>query len=250
MKFGKLEVMEFSHYNRNYRVYKCKCECGNEVFVNWDNLTSGNSKSCGKCRIRYKDLTGMRFGKLEVLNLDDSKNSRKAYWICKCDCGTVKSIRSDCLGTTLSCGCYNKEKKTNETHKQSRTKLYRVWASMKQRCSNEKTVHFEHYGGRGISYCDDWEIFENFYNWANISGYSEGLTIDRIDVNGNYEPKNCRWISHKEQGVNKRKTIRYEYLGETLTCNEFAEKYNINKNTLYARLSRGCDIREAIEYKR
>ena len=89
-----------------------------------------------------------------------------------------------------------------------------------------------------------------FYNWANISGYSEGLTIDRIDVNGNYEPKNCRWISHKEQGVNKRKTIRYEYLGETLTCNEFAEKYNINKNTLYARLSRGCDIREAIEYKR
>ena len=129
-------------------------------------------------------------------------------WECKCDCGNVTIVRHGDLrsGRTASCGCYNYEKKAVvKTHGYSRTKLYHVYTKMKGRCNNPKDKKYAYYGGRGIKVCEQWQ--ENpqvFIQWALNNGYKEGLSIDRIDVNGNYEPDNCRWTDAETQCLNQR----------------------------------------------
>lgn len=169
---------------------------------------------------RFKDLSNMRFNKLVAIEVDHfqkTKNSTRTYWRtywkCKCDCGNYTVVRSDCLttGNTQSCGCYNKtcREKPNSIKKH---KLYRVYWAMKQRCYDSNSKHYDRYGGRGIIICDEWlNNYELFYNWSMNNGYKEGLTIDRINNNGNYEPKNCRFITIAEQQRNKtqRKSKSY-----------------------------------------
>lgn len=160
------------------------------------------------------DLTGRRFGRLEVIGFDHRIHKPYGtwiYWKCKCDCGNTKVVRKDHLisGATKSCGCFEKENLNKlafkSTHEQSHTKLYYVWNSMKQRCNNPKVKGYKYWGGRGISVCDEWkDSFYSFYLWATNNGYNHGLTIDRIDVDGNYEPSNCRWVTMKVQANNKR----------------------------------------------
>lgn len=128
--------------------------------------------------------------------------------------------------------------------------LYGVWANMKTRCENPNDKHYSRWGGRGIRVCEEWHDFKRFYDWAISNGYSEGLTIDRIDNNGNYEPSNCRWVTVLEQNQNKRNVILLTHNGETKTCAEWSRMFGLSKNTVYSRFHKGWTVEQCLFGKR
>jgi hypothetical protein len=155
-----------------------------------------------------KDLTGQRFGTLTVIYRTDNAADGHTRWYCKCDCGNFKVAQSNNLkaGNVRSCGCLAQEKAAvlNLTHGLTKTKEFKAWDSMKQRCLNPKNPSYIHYGGRGITICDRWLLsFESFYVDMGLSP-SINHSVDRIDVNGNYEPGNCKWSTAREQRLNQR----------------------------------------------
>lgn len=197
---------------------------------------------------RCHDLTGQKFGRLTVIGLDESKNTRKTYWICQCECGGIKSARSDSLlsGANKSCGCMKKEQdKINlgrTTHGQEGTRLYRVWQNMKDRCSNTNNSRYYRYGGRGIKVCDEWDnSFVPFYEWAINNGYAEELTLDRIDNDGNYEPSNCRWTTIQEQCNNRSSNIKITIGNATKTLLQWCEIFEVDYRTVISRYHRFPD---------
>ena len=160
--------------------------------------------------MKFIDLTGQRFGRLVVERRIDNDKNGGTRWVCTCDCGKV----SVCLfnnireGRSKSCGCLNKEvaAKTHTTHGMSRTREYVTWRSMKTRCENTNSTRYEYYGGRGITICKEWlDSFEAFYR--DMGDKPKGMSIDRIDVNGDYTPRNCRWATQSEQCLNQRRSI-------------------------------------------
>lgn len=186
----------------------------------------------------YKDLTGKRFGKLTVLRMSHRDSRRQYHWICQCECGNIATVRGNSLtrGNTKSCGCLVYESK-NIKHGMKHTRLYRIWSNMKGRCCTSTNHAYDRYGGRGISVCQEWmSDFKTFYEWAMSSGYSENLSIDRIDVNGNYEPSNCRWATPKEQSDNKRSNILITIDGITLDLQQWCDKIGINRSTVLTRV--------------
>lgn len=191
---------------------------------------------------KVRNLIGQKFGELTVIGLDD-RQSRKTYWVCKCDCGNLKIARSDALlsGATKSCGCLKKKQDAiNFSHRikhlQSHSRIYNIWLRMKARCSNIHEPCYYRYGGRGIKICQEWEHnFEAFYNWAINNGYSDELSIDRIDNNGNYEPNNCRWATMKEQSNNRRTNIKITIGNATKTLKQWCEIFELDYSTISAR---------------
>lgn len=160
------------------------------------------------------DLTGQRFGRLVALQHVPYKHTSfpSGGWRCKCDCGNTVFFTTNALkcGSVKSCGCYAKERtsliKIAQTHGMSRTRIYITWRNMRVRCTNPKDKRWKDYGGRGITVCEEWKNnFKAFFDWAMSHGYEEHLTIDRIDVNGNYCPENCRFITRAENNKKRRK---------------------------------------------
>ena len=186
------------------------------------------------------DLTGKRFGMLEVIR-KAPRTQNATRWECKCDCGNVSFVTSSDLrnGRTKSCGCLRGivSKQKAKTHGMSKSKLYCCWTDIKQRCYNENSPAFKQYGGRGIKMCDEWKkSFERFSDWATNNGYSEGLTIERVDVNGNYCPENCKWASPYEQSINRRSNIIISYNGESRCLSEWCKKYRTDYCLVYNRM--------------
>jgi len=191
------------------------------------------------------DLSGERFGRLTVTGVAEStvEPSGKAVrmWRCRCDCGNEITVAGHSLkkGNTKSCGCYKKEKAATsmKKHGKSKDRLYRIWSSMKSRCQNKKLSTYRYYGGRGVTVCDEWRTFEAFYEWAMANDYKDGLTIDRKDNNGNYEPSNCRWATVKQQSNNRRSNHYITHDGKTMSLTDWAEEKRIPRRTLQNRIN-------------
>lgn len=190
------------------------------------------------------NISGKRFGRLSVIEFSHTTNYGKSMWKCRCDCGREKIVMGSHLtsGATQSCGCLGKERRAirSTTHGKHNSKIYGVWAGMKDRCNNPNNKHYNNYGRRGIAVCNEWlNSFQAFLDWAMANGYSEGLTIERKDTNGNYCPENCKWASRVEQNRNKRNTIQAEISGNTKPLSEWAKESGIPYTTLYSRYKQG-----------
>jgi hypothetical protein len=190
------------------------------------------------------DMTNQQFGKLTVIKQNGSCNSG-VKWLCICECGNeVTVIRGNLLnGHNTSCGCFAKEVKT--THGMSNTKLYKNWARMLQRCENPKTAKYKSYGERGISVCERWHDFSNFF--ADI-GYppSDKHTLDRIDNNGNYCPSNVRWADKFQQANNCRSNKYIIVDGDKKTQAEWSRICGISQQNIYLRLKNGWSVKKSL----
>lgn len=232
-KYGMLTVIgrgEDYIYPNGRRIprWLCQCECGGTTLAQSGNLRHGKTKSCGclqrkqasermrKQNYNAIDISGQKFGRLTAIRPVERRSNYGVIWLCACDCGEKTTVPTKMLrsGNTRSCGCIKKEKisRVNYIHgKAHNSRLYNIWVGMRQRCLDPNHKSYKNYGGRGISICNEWNNFEAFEQWALKRGYDAQAaygqcTIDRIDVDGNYDPDNCRWVDSKIQANNKRES--------------------------------------------
>lgn len=192
------------------------------------------------------DLAGRRFGRLSVLHRGAKDRSGAWTWTCLCDCGKRVSVRGATLvaGKTSACmTCAAVARKT--THGQSKTPLYRRWRAMLNRTQNPRTREYHNYGGRGIGVCERWLTFENFAADMGAT-FEPHLELDRTDVDGDYEPTNCRWVDRRAQQRNRRNNHRVHAWGTTQTVQEWAELLGIKPNTIITRLRRAWTVERAL----
>lgn len=195
------------------------------------------------------DLTGRVFGKLVVLKRVFVENGKGAYWECVCECTGIKIAKSKNLigGKTTHCGCIN----NHIVHGKSTHRLHNIWNSIKDRCNNINSKDYPNYGGRKIKICEEWNnYFVSFYEWSMNNGYKSDLSIDRINVNGNYEPNNCKWSTPSEQQNNKRNTRYIEIDGIAKSITEWSKLTGVNKRTLWDRYNKGLRGNELLKIKK
>lgn len=241
-RYGKLLVIRRGEPTSSGASWECRCDCGAVCVATANNIRVGQT-SCAACAIaaRREDLTGQKFTRLTVIRPVPKTKGRVA-WECLCDCGNVHFSSALHLknGHTQSCGCLAKERSSeaNTTHGLSGHPAYDVWVAMCQRCTNPNNPWFHRYGGRGIKVCERWQSSSAFLE-DMLSTWAKGLTLDRIDNDGDYEPGNCRWVTQAEQMSNRARTIRAEVNGESLTVPELSQRYGVRSNTIRARLRAG-----------
>lgn len=185
-------------------------------------------------------MEGKKYGKLTVIKDTGKRNKHKGIiYLCKCDCGKETEAVGSYMrrGDKKSCGCLKAGAK--KVHGASKTKLYRIWADMLQRCKNKNCNNYKYYGARGVSVTKDWENFVNFRDWALSNGYKKGLSIDRVNTRGNYEPSNCRWATREMQDNNRTDNTIIEVRGERLTLSQVSKKYELHPGTLSERHKAG-----------
>ena len=184
------------------------------------------------------DIRGNKYGKLTVIERVENAEHGITRWKCLCDCGKYTIVRGSNLktGAVKSCGCLIHQ--PHNTHHLSNTKLYGVWAGIKSRCYNDNGSRcYKDYGGRGIVMCDEWKNdFMSFYKWALQNGYREGLTIERINVDGNYCPENCTWIPNSQQQGNRRSCLYYTYKGKTQNLKQWCDELNLDYKLMHDRI--------------
>lgn len=198
------------------------------------------------------DRTGRRFGKLIVKDDSGIRKHGFVVWRCLCDCGRETFVASCSLnsGNSKSCGCLiietaRKLARENFTkHGQSDTPTWKCWSSMRERCSNEDNAAYKNYGGRGIKICGRWDDFVNFISDMGVRPY--GMTLDRIDVNGDYDPSNCRWATVTDQANNRRSNRIIEFRGESKTISQWATNTNVAYSTFFWRITHGWPMERAL----
>lgn len=202
------------------------------------------------------DITGQKFGRWTAIRPTGRKAKNGTYyWLCKCECGNIGEVSVSNLrsGSSKSCGCIPKERmsKLNYKHGGKKERLYLVWIDMRRRCYDDSVYEYMNYGGRGIAVCDEWQDYSKFREWALSTGYDAAAkrtacTLDRIDVNGNYCPENCRWADSATQNNNRRNNKKISYGSETHSMAEWNRICNFPKNTIFKRINAGWSPEKAI----
>ena len=248
LRFGKLVVESRSNNKGSAVCWNCICDCGNRTVVRSAQLTSGRTKSCGclkhdNSKLLGKgiiDRTGIRIGTYTVISRIEGTSP--VMWRCVCDCGQERIVPSayiskNSIGPCLSC----------KPLPRSAERLHRIWSGMKSRCFNPRASRYESYGGRGISVCKEWaDDYLAFKKWALSAGYSDELSIDRIDVNGNYTPDNCRWATKEEQSRNRTANIYVVFDGKKMCLADACKYFDVSYDATIKQVRNGCDPMESI----
>lgn len=253
LKFGKLTIIDTYRkrlYGKINIICICQCDCGNIVEYAYSNLKNGNATSCGcSNKFNFSKYKGKIYHNIEILDLIDSE---KKIVKCKCHCGSIFSCQLCDLTAKKQyiIGCKNcipiKKNKNTKYYwniYNNRNRIENIYYGIMSRCFNNKNKDFPLYGGRGITVCEEWKNNKkSFIDWAYANGYKDDLQIDRIDYNGNYEPKNCRWVNIIVQANNRSNNRIIKDNGVEYTLSEIAKKYNINYSTLCSRIRKGEDV--------
>lgn len=249
-RYGKLVVLEMIHQERKKTKCKCQCDCGKIFVSNSYDIRNGHTNSCGCLKNqpskRIEDLSCFKFGLLKPLKMVQPIN-KKTMWLCKCDCGNEIVAYASNLknGHAKSCGCIKYTAK-----KLSTKRIYTIYRGIISRCFNKSDKNYLKYGAKGITVCDEWKgengLF-NFVDWSYNNGYSEHLSIDRIDVNGNYEPSNCRWVDKYTQANNKRNSVYLTYKGKTQTVPQWSRELGLKPYLIHQRIKLGWTTKQILE---
>lgn len=227
---------------------KIKClSCGDVKEYRNDNLLKNKNESCRKCRGKVKP--GDKFGKRSVIEAyvrRPYKKGMESYHLIRCECGREDFVFADQISKTNHCVDCEKIRVTTHGLLTNYPVLYSRWSGMKARCYNPHSAGYNCYGGRGIVITDSWFDPVAFVEWALANGFKKELSIDRIDVNGNYEPSNCRWVTTKKQNRNKRNTIYVEAFGKRQALADWADEHDITYSKLYGQIKRGVNPEAAI----